>query len=113
MYPFMLPMMFHYSDSESNSGNDEDDLISSNDELEQPFYEWDGERRAYKNDCGRTIIWTDGSCKNNHLGPYGGATSGVGIWIHGRKKWRKFNDVYPHTNNVSHLSKYPRDHRLF
>ena len=63
-------------------------------------YWWDGDKRANVTDCGRTILWVDGACKGNHLGPNGGATSGVGVWVHGRKFWKKFNDVYPDTNNV-------------
>ena len=82
--------------SESSSREDEDDDSGP----DQPYYEWDGDKRANVTECGRTIMWVDGACPGNHLGPNGGATSGVGVWVHDKKKWKKFNNVYPDTNNV-------------
>ena len=85
------------SSSGSSSREDEDDDSGP----DQPYYGWDGDKRANVTECGRTILWVDGACPGNHLGPNGGATSGVGVWVHHRKFWKKFNNVYPHTNNVS------------
>ena len=79
--------------SSSEDSRSEDD--------DQPEYSWDGDQHCYVNDEGIPIIWTDGSCKNNHLGPDDGASSGIGVYIHGRKKWSKHNNKYPHTNQVS------------
>lgn len=70
---------------------------------DQPYYEWDSNKHCYVNDYGTPIIWTDGSCRNNHLGPDGGASSAIGIYIHGRKKWARYNYKYPHTNQWSEL----------
>ena len=99
MYPFLFPTMFpNYDTSSESSSRDEEDDDSG---IQQPYFYWDGDRRANVSDDDRTIMWVDGCCKGNHLGPNGGATSGIGVWVHGKKKWKKFNNVYPHTNNVS------------
>ena len=67
----------------------------------QPKYEWNKYTDCFVNDYGTPIIWTDGSCPKNHLGPNGGATSGIGVYIHDENKWSVFNDRYDHTNQVS------------
>ena len=77
------------SDEDSRAGDD------------QPNYSWDHDKHCYVNDYGTPIIWTDGSCRDNHLGPDGGASSAIGVYIHGRKRWSKYNNKYPHTNQVS------------
>lgn len=79
------------SDEDSRTGDD------------QPNYSWDHDRHCYVNDYGTPIIWTDGSCRDNHLGPDGGASSAIGVYIHGRKRWSKYNNKYPHTNQWSEL----------
>jgi len=89
--------------SESSSRDDENDSSSTDDEQQEPNYTWNKNKRAYVNDEGSTIFWMDGSCKGNHLGPDGGATSGVGVWVNKRKYWKKFNHVYKHTNNFAEL----------
>ena len=92
------------TNSESSSRMDDDNDSSSTDgepDDDQPYHTWDEKRRAYVNTHGSTIFWMDGSCKGNHLGPDHGATSGVGVWVHDTKYWKKFNYVYDHTNNVS------------
>ena len=104
MWPFVLPTIFPpYSDTSSESSSQSESQNDEDDQAQPPYY-WDGNKRASVNDYGSTIFWLDGSCKGNHLGPRGGATSGVGVWVHGRKNWRKFNHIYPHTNNVSYCT---------
>ena len=102
----------YYTSSESGSQDDESDSRSSgssstDNENQEPYLCWDDDKRAYVSDCGRTILWVDGACPGNHLGPNGGATSGVGVWVHNKKKWKKFNNVYPDTNNVSPSFNHP------
>merc|ERR1712168_317984 len=102
----LLKMPPYYSDtnSESSSREDENDSNeSTDDEPQEPSYSWNNNRRAGVNDHGSTIFWCDGACKGNHLGPDGGATSGVGVWVNKRKYWKKFNYVYRHTNNFAEL----------
>jgi len=91
----------YYDHSESDDDHSEEDFRDQ--ENEQPEYSWDDNRHCYVNVYGTPVIWTDGACKNNHLGPDGGASSGIGVWIHGKKKWKKFNHKYPHTNQWSEL----------
>ena len=109
MYPFLFPTMFPNYDTSSQSsfGSSSQDEEDDDSGIQQPYYCWDGNKRANVTDCGRTILWCDGACKGNHLGPNSGATSGVGVWVHDKKKWKKFNDVYPDTNNVSPSVKRP------
>ena len=102
----------YYTSSESGSGDDESDSRSSgssstDNENQEPYFCWDDDKRANVSDCGRVILWVDGACPGNHLGPNGGATSGVGVWVHNKKKWKKFNNIYPDTNNVSPSVKHP------
>ena len=88
------------SSSENSNSDDSSSEDSRSEDNDQPEYSWDGNRHCYVNDYGTPIIWTDGSCRNNHLGP-DRADSGIGVYIHGRKKWSKHNNKYPHTNQVS------------
>lgn len=95
--------MYPYSDTESSSDSssrDSDSTSSSEDERE-PSFMWDNNHNTYINEHGSVILWCDGACKGNHLGPDGGATSGIGVWVHRRKFWKKKNHKYPDTNQVS------------
>ena len=95
-------MGYYDTSSESSSRSDDDSTSStgsSSDAEQEPTYIWNNNK--YVNEHGSVILWTDGSCKGNHLGPDGGATSGIGVWVHKRKFWKKKNHKYPDTNQVS------------
>merc|ERR1712131_539526 len=87
--------------TDSSSRIDEDDSDSSSDEEPEP--EWNEDYHAFVNGHGRVILWTDGACKGNHLGPAGDRTSGIGVWVHGKKFWKKRNNKYPDTNQYAEL----------